>query len=95
MFKTLSGPLTALLLSLPAGDPQERHRPAPDPVLALSFKSLDRDHDGKVSREEFGEAFAMLDRNHDNLLTPEELSGGKTPGPKKGKPAPAKGKRKH
>lgn len=77
MAKLLSGTLAAFLLSAPAADPQDKHKehPSADRSVTLSFKSLDLDGDGKVTREEFMEAFAKLDRNHDGVISADELSG--------------------
>jgi len=41
------------------------------------FKRLDKNNDGRISRDEWrgqARAFDRLDRNHDGVLTPDELS---------------------
>ena len=73
MAKLFIGTLAAFLLNAPGGDSQNKHRPATDHSITLSFKSLDLDGDGKVTREEFMDAFAKLDHNHDGAITPDEL----------------------
>ena len=88
MSKLLSSALAALLLSTPGATPC-------DPAPSLTFQSLDRDHDGKVTPEEFADAFARLDRNHDGVLTSDEVSGQESRGPKGKKPKPGQGKRRH
>jgi hypothetical protein len=91
MSKLLSSALAALLLSTPDAGPQDKPR---DPASSLTFQSLDRDHDGKVTREEFADAFARLDRNHDGVITSDELSGRESRGPKGKKSKPGQGKRR-
>jgi Ca2+-binding EF-hand superfamily protein len=61
-------------------------QPQPDPEQGAArvltdalFKHLDRDKDGKLSRQELAQAekaLAPLDANEDDLLTPEELVPG-------------------
>jgi hypothetical protein len=98
MVKLISGTLAALLLTTPGPD-QDKHpkAPAAGHGITLEFKMLDHDGDGKVSRDEFMDAFARLDRNHDGILTTDELPS-RAGGEAKARPAkakPAKSKRKH
>jgi len=94
MWKLVTGTLAALLVSAPedqaAGKRHDR------PGFALSFKDLDHDGDGQVTREEFMGAFQKLDRNQDGFLSAGELSSSARPGPErkqaKKKPAPRHGK---
>jgi hypothetical protein len=54
-----------------ASVPRRNHR-----SLEERFKRLDRNADGKISREEWPrkpEAFDRLDANHDGVLTQDEL----------------------
>ena len=99
MVKLLGGTLAVFLLGSASSGPQDKHKPASsgDPQVTFSFRQLDSDGDGKVTREEFAQAFARLDRNHDGVLTADEAGGhGPTaPKEKRGKAKPAKGKRKH
>jgi hypothetical protein len=91
MPKLLSSALAALLISTPGPGPQDKPR---DPAPLLTFQSLDRNHDRKITREEFADAFARLDRNHDGVITPDEASGQESRGPKGKKPKPGQGKRR-
>jgi Ca2+-binding EF-hand superfamily protein len=97
MLNLLTGTLAAILLSAPAPDDQEKHKEHPATEHPFSFKALDLDGDGKITREEFMEAFAKLDRNHDGVLTPDELPGheSRAPQDKQTKQHPGKNNRKH
>lgn len=95
MSKLLSSALTALLL-VHAGAPEPGLRDRPrDPAAPLTFKSFDQDRDGKVTREEFADAFARLDLNHDGVITADEMSDRESRTPKDRKSKPGKGKRRH
>jgi Ca2+-binding EF-hand superfamily protein len=51
-------------------------RPSPEAMTARLFELLDKDKDGKLSRQELADAprvLARLDRNDDEMITPEEL----------------------
>ena len=87
MSKLLSSALAVFLFGNPGTEPR-------DPAPSLTFQSLDRDHDGKVTRGEFADAFARLDRNHDGVITSDEVSGQESRGPKGKKPKPGQGKRR-
>ena len=71
---TMAGPERPLPPSLPAGaNPAEGNRrgPAWESVLARD----DKNHDGKISREEFSGPAALFDRldaNHDGFITKDE-----------------------
>ncbi len=77
MLKLLTGTLAACLLSAPATDLQDKRKnpPAAAPSVTLSFKALDLDGDGKVTKAEFMDAFDKLDRNHDGVISADEMSG--------------------
>lgn len=90
MWKLVTGTLAALLMSAPEDQAGKKHdRPGSAPGVMLSFKDLDHDGNGQVTREEFMGAFQKLDRNQDGFLSAGELSGSARPGPEK-KPAKAK-----
>ncbi len=75
MLKLIGGTLAALLLATSGNDQDKHRKPASSgPAIPLTFKGLDHDGDGKVTREEFLNAFEALDRNHDGVLTADELS---------------------
>ncbi len=95
MMKLIGGTLAALLLATNGND-QDKHR-NPPAAPSISFRSLDRDGDGKITRDEFMNAFATLDRDHDGVLTADELSPGPAHGPKAkpGKSKSGRAKRKH
>ena len=77
MLKLLTGTFAAFLLSAPAVDPQDKRKdhPAAAHSITLSFKALDLDGDGKVTKAEFMDAFEKLDRNHDGVISADEMSG--------------------
>jgi hypothetical protein len=69
--------------ALPSGDPNGLHGAAPPEASEVTreqkrFDRLDRDRDGRITRNEMlsprAAAFRKLDTNHDNLLTFEEWS---------------------
>ena len=93
MSRLITSALAALLLNAPDPGPKDK----PPAAAPVTFKSFDHDGDGKVTREEFSEAFARLDRNHDGVLTSDEWPGqtSQAPKPQRGKPKPGKSKRKH
>ena len=59
-----------------ASDGVQKPRPRLQQRLEKRFKTLDANHDGGLSREEWKrrpKAFDRLDANHDNVLSREEL----------------------
>jgi Ca2+-binding EF-hand superfamily protein len=99
MLKLITSTLAAFLLSAPAPDDvQQKHAEHPASVHSLlTFKALDLDGDGKITREEFMAAFDKIDRNHDGVITPDEMPGHEAHGAqdKQTKQTPDKNKRKH
>ena len=91
MWKLVTGTLAALLMSAPEDQAagKKHDRPGSAPGVTLSFKDLDHDGDGQVTREEFMGAFQKLDRNQDGFLSAGELSSSAKSDPAK-KPAKAK-----
>jgi Ca2+-binding EF-hand superfamily protein len=77
MLKLMTGTLAAFLLSSPAPDdaPEKQKEHPPTVHSILSFKALDLNGDGKITRDEFMSAFDKLDRNHDGVITADEMTG--------------------
>jgi Ca2+-binding EF-hand superfamily protein len=75
MLKLITGTLAAFLLGAPAPDdaPEKQKEHAATVHAILSFKALDLNGDGKITRDEFMSAFDKLDRNHDGVITADEL----------------------
>jgi len=89
--KTIFISLSAILVCrAPSAQTQQ---PASGGGLAERFKQLDRNGDGKITREESGNApwFDALDRNHDGVVTLEETKAAAAAGAAKGKRSGAAG----
>jgi hypothetical protein len=102
MLKLVTGTLAALLLTAPGGNSGKPDPMHAAPGITLTLKELDLDGDGKVSKDEFADAFHKLDRNQDGFLSADEMSGtghsGKHGDQKKSKAQKSKsgkGNRKH
>lgn len=65
---------------------QESPRPAAGSLDEL-FKRLDRNGDGKLTRDEIPQRFDQLDKNKDGVVTLEEAQAGGTPNPEARQPA--------
>lgn len=67
---------------------EKPQQPAVGNTLEAKFKLLDRDGNGKLSPQEFGDPalFAKVDANHDGFITFEELNAYANPGQQPYKP---------